>query len=208
MIATSSSLLLLAALLGVVPRQGRARGQAEGGPGRKAMPVADVVGGADVAGHLGHAALGGVASGTLTAANDGADGGHVRRDAGGNGRVAHAGRLALAAPRRAWLALAIATAMLAGAGLVAVAGARLGRACGGTSMTARAVSTRPAARPAWLAGGLGMLCSALFAMHRPGARWVGGMPMAATADDMPRSPWPRARRAARGRAAAMAAWAA
>ncbi|WP_313817461.1 bifunctional diguanylate cyclase/phosphodiesterase, partial [Cupriavidus sp.] len=53
-------------------------------------------------------------------------------------------------------------------------GARLGRVCGGTALSARAcVEATGLPAPAWLAGGLALLCAAMFAVHRAQSRgWL------------------------------------
>jgi hypothetical protein len=71
MIATSSSLLLLAALLGIAAAVG-VRRQTEGGPGRKAMWSMTWPAALMSHGMLGMPLWVALASGTLTAANDGA----------------------------------------------------------------------------------------------------------------------------------------
>lgn len=168
MIATISTLLLLAALLGVLAARSLRAAKTEGEQGRKA--VRSLMWSAALMSQvtLGMPLWVTLASGTLTAANDG-------------GKLAATLAATFAAsvvvsyvstPVLQWLRhggrgwhLAIVAAMLAGGGLVAVAGARLGRACGSASMTARACIDGAGHGPVWLAGGLALLCSALYAMH-------------------------------------------
>ncbi|AVA35509.1 diguanylate cyclase (GGDEF)-like protein [Cupriavidus metallidurans] len=189
MIATSSSLLLLAALLGIAAAVGVRAAKTEGGPGRKAMWSMTWPAALMSHGMLGMPLWVTLASGTLTAANDGA-------------RMAATFAATLAAslaashlfgPPLQWLRqgargwrVAVAAAMLAGAGLVAVAGARLGRACGGTVMTARAcIDTADFSEASFLACGIALLCVAMFAMHRAQARgWLQGQAELAMHDDV------------------------
>ncbi|MBV8156593.1 MAG: hypothetical protein JO278_02985, partial [Dyella sp.] len=189
MTATSFSLLLLAALLGVAAAVGVRSVKAEGGSWRKAAWST-----AWPAILMSHATLGmplwvALASGTLTAANDGAQ-------LAATFAATMAATLAasqLFGPPFQWLRqgmrgwrVAVAVAMLAGAGLVAVAGARLGRACGTATMTARAcIDAADMSGAAWLAAGLGLLCAALFAMNRAQSRgWAQGAAEPAHADDV------------------------
>ncbi len=66
---------------------------------------------------------------------------------------------------------------LAGAGLVAVAGTRLGRACGAGSMTARAcIDAAGLPHPAWLAAGLTALCLVMFMVHKAQSRGWAAAP--------------------------------
>lgn len=188
MIATNTLLLLLAAALGVVAARGLRAAKPDGEPGRKAIRSL-----AWSAALLSQATTGmplwvAVASGTLTAANRGAD-------VAATFAATLAASLAashLVAPAWQWMRqggrgwqVAIVTAMLAGAGLVAVAGARLGRACGGLSMSPRdCLDVAGLHGSAWLAGGLALLCSALYAMHRiQSRRWAGAYAEGALADD-------------------------
>ena len=170
MIATSSSLLLLAALLGIAAAVGVRAAKTEGGPGRKAMWSMTWPAALMSHGMLGMPLWVTLASGTLTAANDGA-----RMAATfAASLVASLATSHLIGPPVHWLQqgargwrVAVAAAMLAGAGLVAVAGARLGRACGGTVMTARAcIDTADFSEASFLACGIALLCVAMFAMHR------------------------------------------
>jgi len=188
MTATSSSLLLLAALLGVAAAVGLRAAKTEGEPGRKAVwsltwPTM----------LMSHATLGMplwvvLASGTLTAANDSAQLALTFAAT----MAASMAALQLFGSTAHWLGrnlrssrMAVAVAMLAGAGLVAVAGARLGRACGAATMTARTcIDAADMSGAVWLAGGLALLCTALFAMHRAQSRgWLPGQPETAPADD-------------------------
>jgi diguanylate cyclase (GGDEF)-like protein len=188
MIATSSSLLLLAALLGIAVAVGLRSAKTEGEPGRKSVWSATWP-----ATLMSHAMLGmphwvTLASGTLTAANDGA-----RLTATFAATLAASMAASqLFGPPFQWLRqgvrgwrVAVAAAMLAGAGLVAVAGARLGRACGGIATTARAcIDTAGISDAGWLAGGLALLCAALFAMHRAQSHgWIPGQAESALPDD-------------------------
>jgi len=174
MIATSSSLLLLAALLGVAAAVGLRAAKTEGVPGRRAvwslawptMLISHVT--------LGMPLWVVLASGTLTAANDGAQLAVTFIAT----MAASLAALHLFAPAFHWLSqgmrgprMAVAVAMLAGAGLIAVAGARLGRACGNATMTARAcIDAADVSGAAWLAGGLALLSVAMLAMHRAQSR--------------------------------------
>lgn len=84
-----------------------ARGQAGWRAGAQGCPIPGVVGSAPVAGHHGHAALGGGGFGHADRGQSGRRrGGNFRRDAGGeHGRVAPGGAcLAMDAPGRPWLA--------------------------------------------------------------------------------------------------------
>ncbi|SDD61586.1 diguanylate cyclase/phosphodiesterase [Cupriavidus sp. YR651] len=170
MIATSSSLLLLAALLGVAAARGVRTANAEGGQARKTGRSLMWSAALMSQGIIGMPLWVALASGTLTAVNDGA-------------KLAATLVASLVASvvatqwfasayhwlrqgTRGWRA-AVVVAMVAGAGLVAVAGTRLGRTCGGQSMTARAcMDAAGLPGPAWLAGGLTLLCLAMFAVHR------------------------------------------
>ena len=188
MIATNTLLLLLAATLGLVAARSLRAAKADGEPGREAVRSL-----AWSAALMSQASTGmplwvALASGTLTAVNHGAD------VAATFAATLAASVLAshLMAPAWHWLRhgnrgwqLAIATAMLAGAGLVAVAGARLGRACGGLSLSPRdCLAVTGLHGPGWLAGGLALLCSALYAMHRIQSRkWASAFADAGLADD-------------------------
>jgi len=189
MIATNFSLLLLAALLGFVAAGGLRTARRGGDQGRKTVRsltwktalMSQVM--------LGMPVWVALASGTLTAANDG-----LQMATSFSASLA-AGVVAshLLAPVWQWLRqggrgwhLLMATAMLAGAGLVAMAGARLGRVCGGTSMSPRdCIDAAGMHGPAWLAGGLALLCSALYAMHRLQSRkWAIAPADALPAEDV------------------------
>lgn len=189
MIATNSILLLLAALLGIVAALSLRAAKTDGGQGRKTVRSLTWAAAAMSQATLGMPLWVALASGTLTAANDGA---RLAATFAATLAAGMAGSQFLS-PGWHWLRhngrgwqLAIATAMLAGAGLVAVAGARLGRACGGSSMTARAcIDAAGLHGPAWLAGGLGLLCTALFAMHRlQSRRWASVHADGGAADDI------------------------
>ncbi len=168
MIATSSTLLLLAALLGVLAVRSLRAAKTEGEQGRKAVRSL-----AWSAALMSQVTLGmplwvTLASGTLTAANDGfKQAATLAATLAASMVVSHVSPPVLKWLRhggRGWH-LAVVAAMLAGGGLVAVAGARLGQACGSASMTARACIDGAGHGPVWLAGGLALLCSALYAMH-------------------------------------------
>lgn len=186
MIALSTALLLLAALLGVAAVLGgrQARPAAGGGPMRAlswsatllsqltvGLPFVVVVGSggvpaanetAQLAGAFAVAAMATSAGKTLS--------GWLRQGV------------------RLWRGAAIAS-VLAGAGLVAVAGTRLGRFCGTGSMTARAcIDAAGLPHPAWLAGGLTALCLLMFAFHQAQSRgWMAGPRHhgGGVADDLP-----------------------
>ena len=187
MIATSSTLLLLAALLGVLAARSLRAAKTEGEQGRKAVRSL-----AWSAALMSQVTLGmplwvTLASGTLTAANDGF------KQAATLAATFAASVLVsyVSTPVLQWLRhggrgwhLAIVAAMLAGGGLVAVAGARLGRACGSASMTARACIDGAGHGPVWLAGGLALLCSALYAMHWMQSRkWAASLADSNLADE-------------------------
>lgn len=188
MIATNTLLLLLAATLGVAAALWLRAAKADGEPGRKAVRslgwsaalMSQTTTGMPLWVTLG--------SGTISAANQGAE---VAATFAAT-LAASVAASNLLAPVVQWTRhggrgwqLAIATAMLAGAGLVAVAGARLGRACGGLSMSPRGCLDAAGVHgPAWLAGGLALLCSGLYAMHRLQSRkWAGAFGDMALPDD-------------------------
>ncbi|CAG2154386.1 putative bifunctional diguanylate cyclase/phosphodiesterase [Cupriavidus plantarum] len=89
---------------------------------------------------------------------------------------------------RAWRVVAV-MSMLGGAGMVAVAGARMGRLCGNGSLTARAcLDAAVLPDPGWLGGGIALLCFAMFAFHRAQSRgWLPApmRPEATLIDDTP-----------------------
>lgn len=188
MIATNSSLLLLAALLGVTAALAMLAAGMTGGKARKAdrsLTWSAIL--------LSQATLGMplwvvLASGSLTVADDAA---RLATTFAAT-LVASLAASQLFAPVWHWLRhsgrawqLAIAVMMLAGAGLVAMAGARLGRACGGMAMTARTcIDAAGMHGPAWLASGLTLLSLALYAMHRVQSRkWAVSHAESGAADD-------------------------
>nr|WP_315595929.1 bifunctional diguanylate cyclase/phosphodiesterase [uncultured Cupriavidus sp.] len=192
MIATISILSLLAALLGVLAARSFRAAKTEGEQGRKVVRSL-----AWSAALMSQVTLGmplwvTLASGTLTAANDGTKlAATLAATLAASVVVSHVSTPVLQWLRhggRGWH-LAIVAAMLAGGGLVAVAGARLGRACGSASLTARACIDGAGHGPVWLAGGLALLCSALYAMHWMQSRkWAASLAdsnVADEADDFP-----------------------
>lgn len=210
MIATNTLLLLLAAALGVVAARGWRAAKADGEPERKAVRSLTLSAALMSQATLGMPLWVAVASGTLTAANNSAD----VAAAFAATMAASLAASHLLAPAWQWVShggrgwqLAIATAMLAGAGLVAIAGARLGRTCGGLSMSPRAcLDVAGIHGPAWLAAGLALLCSALYAMHRVQSRKWAAFADPMGADDgfdvpaaAPRAGEPRVVRRAHGR---------
>lgn len=210
MIATNTLLLLLAAALGVVAARGWRAAKANGEPERKAVRSLTLSAALMSQATLGMPLWVAVASGTLTAANNSAE----VAAAFAATMAASLAASHLLAPAWQWVShggrgwqLAIATAMLAGAGLVAIAGARLGRTCGGLSMSARAcLDVAGIHGPAWLAAGLGLLCSALYAMHRVQSRKWAAFAEPMGVDDgfdvppaAPRAGEPRVVRRAHGR---------
>jgi len=177
MIATSYSLLLLAAMLGLAAALGLRSAKAQGLPGRKAIRGLGWSAALMSQATLGMPVWVTLASGTLRAADDG-----VRLAATFAASVAGSLLAAqLLQPVVQWLRhggrgwrLAVAAAMLSGGGLVAMAGARLGRVCGGMATAARAcVDAAGLSGPAWLAGGLALLGASMFAVHRAQSRrWL------------------------------------
>ncbi|CAG9185284.1 putative bifunctional diguanylate cyclase/phosphodiesterase [Cupriavidus pampae] len=94
----------------------------------------------------------------------------------------------LGAATRVWRVAAV-MSMVGGAGMVAVAGARMGRLCGNGSLTARAcIDAAVLPDPGWLGGGIALLCFAMFAFHRAQSRgWLPApmRPEATLIDDTP-----------------------
>lgn len=183
MTATSYSLLLLASVLGVAAARARRSASGDRTPGRKAARSLTWSAALMSQATLGMPVWVAIASGTLTAANDG-----VKMAATFVATLAATAIVAQLVPpifhwfrqgRRGW-GVAVALAMASGAGLVAVAGARLGGVCGGTGLSARAcVEATGLPAPAWLAGGLALLCAAMFAVHRAQSRGWWPVPIGA-----------------------------
>ncbi|MEN7530807.1 bifunctional diguanylate cyclase/phosphodiesterase [Cupriavidus sp. DL-D2] len=195
MIATNFSLLLLAALLGLMAAQGLRTVRQDGAPERKSARSLAWWAALMSQGTMGMPLWVAAASGTLTAANNGAK----FAAAFAVTLVASMAASHMLAPTWLWLRghgrgwqLAIATAMIAGAGLVAMAGARLGRVCGGTSMTPRdCIDAAGVQGPGWLAGGLALLCAGLYFMHRIQTnRWNAVQADGAGRDDFDEFPMP------------------
>ncbi|MFC4523938.1 putative bifunctional diguanylate cyclase/phosphodiesterase [Cupriavidus pinatubonensis] len=172
MIALSTALLLLAALLGVAAVLGGRQARPEVGARR---PLRALTWSAALLSQLtvGLPFVVVISSGAVPAANETAQ---IAAAFAVAAAATSAGKLLFAWLRqgaRLWRGAAIASA-LAGAGLVAVAGTRLGRVCGAGSMTARAcIDAAGLPHPAWLAGGLTALCLLMLLVHKAQSRgWV------------------------------------
>ncbi|WP_423195529.1 MULTISPECIES: putative bifunctional diguanylate cyclase/phosphodiesterase [unclassified Cupriavidus] len=177
MIATTSSLLLLAVLLGLAAALGaravRLDASRDGRSLRRLAWSAALVSQATIGMPLWVA----IASGTLTALQDPADTAAALVSAAA-ATIASSQVFALLlqwlrGATRAWR-VAAAMAMVTGAGMIAVAGARMGRLCGSGSLTGRAcLDAAVLPDPGWLGGGIALLCFAMFAFHRAQQRgWV------------------------------------
>ncbi|KWR88964.1 putative bifunctional diguanylate cyclase/phosphodiesterase [Cupriavidus sp. IDO] len=173
MIAMSSALLLLAALLGVAAVLGVRAAKPDGDSGSR--PLRALSWWAALLSQLtvGMPALVALASGSMPAANEPMQ--MAAAFAAAAGATAAFKMLVhwLRQGTRFWRGLAI-TAVVAGAGLVAVAGTRLGRVCGSGSLTARdCIDAAGLPPPAWLAGGLTAMCLLMFAVHKAQSRgWL------------------------------------
>lgn len=168
----SSSLLLLAALLGVTAALGLRAAPPAGAQGRRSVRALSLSAVLMSQGVLGMPVWVALGSGTFPGLDDA-----VRLASAAVTAAAAADALTslaqwLRAGARIWRGAAISVA-LAGAGLVAMAGTQLGRVCGNSAMSARAcIDAAGLPPPAWLASGLALLCLGMFAMHRThGLAW-------------------------------------
>ncbi|MBP0621100.1 putative bifunctional diguanylate cyclase/phosphodiesterase [Cupriavidus consociatus] len=173
MIALSTILLLLAALLGVAAVLGVRAGRADEGAGSRSLRTltwsAALL--SQLAVSLPVVVV--VLSGSVPAANDTAQ---MAASFAAAAAATTAGKLLLQWLRqgaRLWRGAAV-LAVVAGAGMVAAAGTHLGRACGAGSPSARAcIDAAGLPHPAWLAGGLTALCALMFVLHRAQSRgWL------------------------------------
>ncbi|CAJ95030.1 EAL domain, c-di-GMP-specific phosphodiesterase class I (or its enzymatically inactive variant) [Cupriavidus necator] len=170
MIALSSILLLLAALLGVAAALGVRAGRADQSAGGRSLRM--LTWSAALLSQLSVSlpVLVVMLSGSVPAANDTAQ--MAASFAAAAAATAAAKLLVqwLRQGTRLWRGAAL-MAVVAGAGLVAAAGTHLGRACGAGSVSARAcIDAAGLPHPAWLAGGLTALCALMFAVHRAQSR--------------------------------------
>ncbi|EYS97677.1 chemotaxis protein CheX [Cupriavidus sp. SK-4] len=170
MIALSSVLLLLAALLGVAAALGVRAGRADQSAGGRSLRT--LTWSAALLSQLSVSlpVLVVMLSGSVPAANDTAQ--MAASFAAAAAATAAAKLLVqwLRQGTRLWRGAAL-MAVVAGAGLVAAAGTHLGRACGAGSVSARAcIDAAGLPHPAWLAGGLTALCALMFAVHRAQSR--------------------------------------
>jgi len=170
MIALSSILLLLAALLGVAAALGVRAGRADQSAGGRSLRM--LTWSAALLSQLSVSlpVLVVMLSGSVPAANDTAQ--MAASFAAAAAATAAAELLVqwLRQGTRLWRGAAL-MAVVAGAGLVAAAGTHLGRACGAGSVSARAcIDAAGLPHPAWLAGGLTALCALMFAVHRAQSR--------------------------------------
>ncbi|KUE85483.1 chemotaxis protein CheX [Cupriavidus necator] len=170
MIALSSILLLLAALLGVAAALGVRAGRADQSAGGRSLRM--LTWSAALLSQLSVSlpVLVVMLSGSVPAANDTAQ--MAASFAAAAAATAAAKLLVqwLRQGTRLWRGAAL-MAVVAGAGLVAAAGTHLGRACGAGSVSARAcIDAAGLPHPAWLAGGLTALCALMFAAHRAQSR--------------------------------------
>ncbi|MFJ4294272.1 putative bifunctional diguanylate cyclase/phosphodiesterase [Cupriavidus sp. NPDC089707] len=178
MIALSTVLLLLAALLGVAAVLGARAGRADQGAGSRSLRTltwtAALVSQLTVSLPVVVVLL----SGSVPAANDTAQ---MAASFAAAAAATTAAKLLLQWLRqgaRLWRGAAV-LAVVAGAGMVAAAGTHLGRACGADAPSARAcIDAAGLPHPAWLAGGLTALCALMFALHR--AQSSGWLPVSRT----------------------------
>ncbi|WP_354687865.1 bifunctional diguanylate cyclase/phosphodiesterase [Cupriavidus necator] len=173
MIALSSVLLLLAALLGVAAALGIRAGRADQGAGSRSLRAlswsAALLSQLTVSLPL----IVVVCSGSLPLANDAAQ---LTASFAAAAAATTAVKLLaqwLRHGTRLWRSAAI-IAVVAGAGLVAAAGTHLGRACGAGTVSARhCIDAAGLPHPAWLAGALTALCALMFVIHRTQSRgWL------------------------------------
>ncbi|MBP0629630.1 MULTISPECIES: bifunctional diguanylate cyclase/phosphodiesterase [unclassified Cupriavidus] len=166
MIALSTVLLLLAALLGVAAVLGARAGRADEGAGSRSLRTLTLSAAlmSQLAVSLPVVVV--VLSGSVPAANDTAQ---MAASFATAAAATTGGKLLLQWLRqgaRLWRGAAV-LAVVAGAGMVAAAGTHLGRACGAGAPSARAcIDAAGLPHPAWLAGGLTALCALMFALHR------------------------------------------
>ncbi|MBB2919210.1 putative bifunctional diguanylate cyclase/phosphodiesterase [Cupriavidus alkaliphilus] len=180
MIALSSVLLLLAALLGVAAALGVRAGRADQPAGSRSLRVLTWSAALLSQLSIGLPVLVVGLSGSVPAVNDTAQ---LAASFAAAAAATTAVKLLVQWLRqgaRLWRGAAL-MAVVAGAGLVAAAGTHLGRSCGAGTVTARdCIDAAGLPHPAWLAGGLTALCALLFAVHRAQSR--GWLPAPARAE--------------------------
>ncbi len=166
----SSSLLLLAALLGVAAALGLRAAKPGGTQGRRSARAMSWSAALMSQGTIGMPMWVALGSGSLGGVDESL---YMAGAAVAAAAATHALNVLtqwMRAGTRFWGGAAI-TVALAGAGLVALAGTQLGRACGNSTMSTRAcLDAAGLPHPAWLAGGLTLLCLALLGAYRAQAR--------------------------------------
>lgn len=173
MIALSSVLLLLAALLGVAAALGVRAGRADQGAGSRSLRALSWSAALLSQLTISLPVVVVVFSGSLPVANDTAQ---LAASFAAAAAATSAVKLLaqwLRHGTRLWRGAAV-MAVVAGAGLVAAAGTHLGRACGAGTVTARnCIDAAGLPHPAWLAGALTALCALMFVIHRAQSRgWL------------------------------------
>ncbi|WP_432261684.1 putative bifunctional diguanylate cyclase/phosphodiesterase [Cupriavidus sp. TMH.W2] len=185
MIALSSVLLLLAALLGVAAALGVRAGRADQSAGGRSLRALAWSAALLSQLSIGLPVLVVALSGSVPAVNDSAQ---LAASFAAAAAATTSVKLLMQWVRqgvRLWRGAAI-MAVIAGAGLVAAAGTHLGRTCGAGTVSARdCINAAGLPHPAWLAGGLTALCALLFAIQRAQSRgWLPARSESGLADDL------------------------
>lgn len=170
MIALSSVLLLLAALLGVAAALGVRAGRADQGAGSRSLRALSWSAALLSQLTISLPVVVVVFSGSLPVANDTAQ---LAASFAAAAAATSGVKLLVQWLRhgaRLWRGAAV-MAVVAGAGLVAAAGTHLGHTCGAGTVTARnCIDAAGLPHPAWLAGALTALCALMFVIHRAQSR--------------------------------------